>query len=102
MSNISIDFERTMRQANKLDEYADTLRNMSRREYAEAMRNLSGDWVSDSASAFLGKGEHLRSDIERTARDIETIANNIRRAARRIYEAEKKAEELAKQRMSLK
>lgn len=100
MSNISIDFERTMQQANKLDEYADTLRNMSRREYSQAMRNLSGDWVSDSATAFLGKSENLRMNIEQTARDIETIANNIRRAARRIYDAEKKAEELAKQRTS--
>jgi len=98
MDRITIDFERTMRQAAQLDEYADSLRKMTVQEYETAMQTLSSQWVSDSASAFLTKGEALKANMEETARDIESIAAGLRRAARRIYEAERRAEEIARQR----
>ncbi|MBE6707693.1 MAG: hypothetical protein E7578_00440 [Ruminococcaceae bacterium] len=98
MSAITIDFEKTMRQAAQLDSCADKLRRMTANEYARSMQTLANAWKSDSASAFFGKGELLHRNINNTANDLEVIANNLRRAARRIYEAEKKAEEIAKQR----
>ena len=98
MSAITIDFEKTMRQAAQLDECAEKLRRMTNNEYAKSMQTLANAWKSESASAFFGKGESLRRNLDNNARDLETIANNLRRAARRIYEAEKKAEEIAKQR----
>lgn len=98
MDRITVDFERTLRQAAQLDEYAESLRKMTTQEYAQAMQALSNDWKSDSASSFFAKGDTLRRSMEDTARDIEVIAANLRRAARRVYEAEKRAEEIARQR----
>lgn len=100
MDNITIDFERAMRQAAKLDDQADNLRRMARNNYGHSMQTLANDWKSDSASEFFRKSEIMRRDIERTAKDLEIIAGNLRRAARRIYEAEKRAEEIARQRKS--
>ena len=98
MSAITIDFEKTMRQAAQLDDCAEKLRRMNNNEYAKSMQTLANAWKSDSASAFFGKGDILRRSIDSNAKDLEIIANNLRRAARRIYEAEKRAEEIAKQR----
>ncbi len=98
MAYISIDFEHTIRQAERLEASAQKLRNMARRDYQRSMQTLSNDWKSDSAQAFLAKGDKLRQSMENTARDLETIAGNIRRSAIRMHEAEKRAEAIAKQR----
>lgn len=98
MDGITIDFNRTMRQADKLDDQSDTLKRMLRSEYTSSMQKLAGDWKGDSASSFFNKSDRLKRDIESTARDLEIIAGNLRRAARRIYEAERRAEEIARQR----
>ena len=96
MDGITIDFQRTMRQADKLDDQADNLKRMLNNDYRSSMQKLANEWRSESASSFFNKSDRLKRDIENTARDLEIIAGNIRRAARRIYEAEKRAEEIAR------
>ena len=100
MSTISIDFYKAMRQADKLDDQAENLRNMARGKYNESMQMLAGNWQSESADEFFKKADRLRREIESTAKDLEIIAGNLRRAAKRIYEAEKKAQEIARRRTS--
>lgn len=95
MSNIYLNYQHAMRQAEQIREVGHNLGKMSTNELAETLQQLSGNWEGESASAYLQKGRTLQADINKTAKKLENIATAIEQAAKRILQAEKEAQELA-------
>lgn len=92
---IQIDFEQAKRQARRIDEIADYLSELSRRQLENSFQSLSRSWKGENASAYLAKGTGLQEDIDGTANDLHKIALDIRTVAKRIYDAEMTALRIA-------
>lgn len=99
-SEIRIDFEQALRQADKLDEIARKLDRISKNSMENSMQTLSSAWKGANAAAFLRKEDHLQQDISKTARNVRDIADDIRTIARQIYDAEMRAWWIANERKS--
>ena len=98
MASIEIDFQRSMQQANQIEELASELKVSVKNDYSSALNQLNAGWQSDYSGEYLKKAEELRRQLLVSSANIEKIAQNIRITAKRIYEAEKRAEEIAKER----
>ena len=97
-STIIFNFNQAKAQANELDEIANSLSQLSTRDFNNAMQNIAANWKSENATIYLGKGERLQEDITSTANSLRNVASDIRIIAKRIYDAEMAAYERAKRR----
>lgn len=95
---IYIDFQEAIRQAERLDEIADKLEQVSKKKMEHSMQSLAAAWKGENASAFLKKEDHLQDDIYQTSKNVRNIANDIRVVANRIYRAEMTAWQIANER----
>lgn len=97
-ATIEFNFNQANRQADRLDELAGRLKNVSDRDLQSVMQEVSGAWQSENASAYLNKGSALQGKMNTTARNLNTIASEIRTVAKNIYDAEMEALRIAEQR----
>ena len=97
---IRLNFRQAMTQADRLDEVARQLENLSDRDMESSLRTLSSSWKGENASAFLQTGDILKGNIRNTAGAVRGTAGDIRTIARRIYQAEMDALRIASTRRS--
>lgn len=95
---IQFDFNEARHQANKLDDIAQKLRNLAKRQVENSIDEVPSFWTGKSASLFMNKQSEMKQNILDTARELEEQADNIRRIAQLIYEAEQRALEIAQKR----
>jgi uncharacterized protein YukE len=96
--SIEMDFKHAIAQANKLDEIADNLSNLSNNKFQGTLQNLSTNWKGENASSYLNKGSMLQGQINSTSKELHSIADDIRAIAQRIYNAEMAALSIAETR----
>ena len=85
---IQYNFQQALTQADKLDDVADCLSRISENSMEESMKTLASAWNGESAIAFLGKEDILKSNIKDIAVNIRYIADDLRHQARNVYNAE--------------
>lgn len=95
---IKINFQKARQQAAKLDEIADTLKNLSEHEFADTMQTIRNNWRGENADIYINKGFNLQGNMTQTANSFHAIASEIRTIAQRIYDAEMNALRIAQHR----
>lgn len=94
-SGIEFNFRQALAQADKVDEIADRLSNLSGRRFSGTMQNLAVNWKGESAAMYFSKGARLQDKMGDTVGELRRTADDIRRVARALYEAEMAALEIA-------
>lgn len=96
LAEINFNYQNAIRQAKELDEVASKLENAANRDMEEILNAVSKAWKStESAPAYIRKGQKVEGDIRTTAGNIRNIASAIRTIAERIRQAELEAWEIA-------
>ncbi len=98
LSEIYFNYERAMEQARRLDDIAKRLANAANVTLDDILSDVHQAWKSDSASAYLKKGEKMEGDIRITSKNLQDIAQTIRVIAKRIRDAELEAWRIANER----
>lgn len=96
---IEMDFRQAKQRASELEEIASEMRSLANRDLTGSMQTLSGAWKGDAATAYLQKGEQLKSKILDSAKRLERTATTIRSIAKRTYNAEMTAYRIAQERI---
>lgn len=95
---IEFDFNQARKQAERLDDIADRLENLAKRQIESCNQEIPSYWRGKSASLFQQKQEEMKTNVLETAQDLRAQAEHIREIARRLYEAEMAALEIARRR----
>lgn len=98
LSEIYINYDKAMGQATRLDDIAKRLSNAADSTMEDILGDVHAAWKSDSASAYLAKGEKVERDMRTTAKNLQNVAAAIRTIATRIRNAELEAWRIANER----
>lgn len=93
-SEIEMDFERAVSQAQELEELSKELSELATEHVKGALRMLMFNWQGDNAELFSLKGKTLTNEMIETADDLIKVAKNIKSTANIVYTAEKAAASL--------
>ena len=93
-SEIEMDFERAVSQAQELEELSKELSELATEHVKGALRMLMFNWQGDNAELFSLKGKTLTNEMIETADDLIKVAKNIKSTANIVYTAEKTAASL--------
>ena len=100
LSEIYFNYNKAIEQANKLDGIAKRLSNSASQDVEKILNDVNNAWKSDSAPAYIKKGQKVETDMHTTANNIKNIAATIRAIAKRVLEAELEAWRIANERKS--
>ncbi|MDD3253298.1 MAG: WXG100 family type VII secretion target [Lachnospiraceae bacterium] len=95
LSAIRMDFSKAKRQAGELETVAGNLKNLSEKKLEGTLNDLAAHWTGDNSVKYIGKGQQLAGNINKTANALDDVAQAIRDIAEVIYEAEMEAWERA-------
>ncbi|MCD8012060.1 MAG: hypothetical protein LUG99_02585 [Lachnospiraceae bacterium] len=94
-SEISLDYNQAVGQADSLNEMARELRNAANVSIQECISGISGCWTGSNSAAYVKKCSQLKSDVLSTAAQLERTAAAVRTIAKNTYNAEMQALRLA-------
>ncbi len=97
--HIEIDFQLTIREAERLEEAAAKLMG-SQGHLGQITDCFYNTWSGANARIYMQKQDRLRKEILETRKEILRIASDIRAMAKRIYDAEMRAYEIACRRIN--
>lgn len=97
--HIEMNFRQTLAQADKLDELAERLSNVSDKQFGGSLQNLAAGWKGENASLYMQKGSKLQDKMNTSVKDLHNTAASIRKAAQRLYAAEMAALAIAQTRV---
>lgn len=92
---ITMNYRKTLRQADQLETLAGQLEKEGTVHLEEALQVVRTNWKGENSAAYLAKGQSLQGKIETSAADLRRTAQTIRRMAKTIYDAEMTAWEIA-------
>ena len=95
---IKLNYEKAIRQAERLETMGNEMSSMANDEYENTLNGIAAAWNGDNSAAYLEKARQLKDKIITTAKNLQLIADEIRRKAKRIFDAEMAALELAESR----
>lgn len=98
LSEIYFNYNKAIEQANRLDDVAKRLTAAANVTMAGILSDVHKAWKSDSAPAYIKKGEKVEQDMGTTAKNLREIAQAIRIIAQRIRDAELEAWRIANER----
>lgn len=98
MYAIEMDFANASRQADELDQIAQSINNLVNNQFQSCLRGVASDWKGENAAAFCRKGNILGENIQKSVSDLKKTAATIRTIARNTYQAEKRNFEIAQTR----
>lgn len=96
-ASIRFDFEKSKREAAKLEEAAAQLKKLANNTMDSSLNQLASGWKGESAAAYIGKARIVEKNILTTANDLFAVAASIRKTAQKIYNAEMEAKRLAEE-----
>lgn len=94
---IEIDFKAAEECAQKLEEYAADLKNISDNEMEEIFSGIQSAWTGDNATAFLAKGTKVQNRIKVSGDHLAQVAATIREIVKNLRETDSKAADIAAQ-----
>ena len=92
---IELDYKASINQAQKLENIAKNIKNMSSNDLEACMNQVKANWESTNATAFITKGRTLQQQIAATAKELDKTAKTIRSIAERTKRAEMEAVRIA-------
>ena len=92
---IEMEFAQANKQADKLDEIAADLEKTANDKLGDSLSGIGSAWKSDTAAAYLKKGQVVQNDLLKRAKEIRKAADSVRKIAKTVYDAEKKASQIA-------
>ena len=95
--SIYLDYQKAMRQADKLDEAARIIKS-EKSSLHDCNGSISSAWKGENATTFIRKVAVVENDLESIEKSVRNAADVIRRIAKETYQAEQKALRLAKER----
>lgn len=95
LSDINFNYERAIRQAERLETLSIRLKNAANDDMKRALNAVRRAWQSGSASAYLRKGEKVEADLQSMAEDLKKTAKKIRAIAEQVRDAELEAGRIA-------
>lgn len=95
---IVFEYITTMRQADKLDELAQKLKNIANDDLEEILMEVDRGWKGENARKFLDKGDRMRNKVLTSSQNLKNIADTMRKMANNIKESEERAARLASMR----
>ena len=96
---IHMEFDRAVKQADKLDQLAQKYRKLANNNFAGCISQIKAEWRSDTSTKFCKKGKSLQDQMIKRAQELEKGAKTIRKIAKNTYDAEMLAVKLAEQRI---
>lgn len=87
-SMIQFEYERAIRQAERLEQLAQSIQSGVATDLEATMDELQIGWRGETATEYITKGFELKNKIERVSNDLVKAADTIRRVAKRIRDAE--------------
>lgn len=97
-SEIRLDFQKTLRCVERLEDTARKLRSLGE-EVGAGIFQPGSFWEGEAASQWRRGGEGLKEDMQKSAEELDHTASALREKAERIYEAEMRAYRLARERI---
>ena len=98
LDEIYFNYNKAIEQANQLDGIAKRLNSAASQDMERVLNDVNSAWKSDSAPAYVKKGQKVERDMHTTANNITNIASTIRTIAKRVLEAELEAWRIANER----
>lgn len=87
-AKIEIDYQRTLNQADDIEEIATQLNSLATGKYGGSLQNIGANWKGERANQYLTKAGQVKTDLIQSAKELKTLANDIREAAKRVYQKE--------------
>lgn len=98
MDMIEMDFKNANRQADELEQIAQSLHTLSQDSFQPCLAAVAASWKGENASVFYKKGTAASDGLLVSAADLKQIAAAIRQMAQNTYDAEKRSCEIAQER----
>ncbi|MBQ6205747.1 MAG: hypothetical protein IJK52_01550 [Oscillospiraceae bacterium] len=95
MPDINFNYERAIRQAERLEALSSRLQRVSEQDMERMFDALQRAWRSESAPAYLRKGEKVEAQIQALSKDLRKTARAIRDIAEELRAAEMEARMIA-------
>lgn len=95
LTSIQIDFNRAMKQADRLDDLAYELTGLAQNQINGAMQEIHYSWTGEAAEQYLKKGQIIEEKVIQSASQLKKIAAVIRTTATVTYNAELEAIRIA-------
>ncbi len=95
MYAIEMNFAHAVRQADELEQIAQSLSVLADSRFQSCLQGISAGWKGENASAFCRKGHVICGNIKRSVSDLRNTAAVIRQIARNTYDTEKRNYETA-------
>lgn len=92
---IEFNYAKAVRQAERLEESAERLKQMAQSSMSDTFQQLNASWSGENASSYIQKGHILQQQVSETAAELTRIAEDIKTVAKRIRDAERQAKEIA-------
>ena len=99
-SEIQFNYSQAIKQASTLESIAKGLDKRANNDLSGILNNVNSAWKSDSAPAYISKGNKVKTDILTTAKNLRAIASSIRTIAKNVRDAELEALRIAQERSS--
>ncbi len=95
---IRMNYQRSLRQAEKLDQLAEQIRRVGSSKIRQAKEDEAAGWKGDNERLMRKKHEMLQEKVNTTANSLCNVAGTIRTIAKNTYDAEMRAYEIAHRR----
>lgn len=94
-STIQFNYNKAVSQAKELENLAQQLENLARRDMDDTLTAVSRGWNGESSDLFAAKGRKAQSDMRESAKQLRNLASGIRKAAENVRKAEERARQIA-------
>lgn len=98
LSELYFNYNKAKEQANQLEDIANRLSSAAKQDMEKILNDVNNAWKSDSAPAYIKKGQKVEADMNTTVNNLKDIARTIRAIAKRVYDAELAAWRVANER----
>lgn len=88
---IKFDYHKAMRQAEKIDNIACSLKKLSAHELQETLECINYAWEGNASQTYRSKLEEKQTNIEQVSKNLEALAEQYRQIARSLKQAEENA-----------
>jgi WXG100 family type VII secretion target len=88
---VKFDYQKTMQQAQALENMASDLSGKTKSKLAGVRDNLSAAWTGDSGKAFLKFLNTAESDLDAKAKYLRGVSDYLKKAAKKMKEADEAA-----------
>ena len=95
---IRMNFQRSLQQADRLEELAEQIRKVGNTKVRNAMTAEAAAWKGDNEALLHTKSGKLQEKVMATAKSLKNVAGTIRTIAKNTYDAEMRAWEISHRR----